>query len=177
MKNFSGFTFIENMAIIVVLAIVIVLVLPKLMNFQSKITKQLALRRSITNYQVILTKELMGTSGLRTTQDVDEYLQYDSYSGIVDRFDTKNKDCGESSCSFTTSSGTKWVVNTPSRALISLKESKTPTFNDAKDTNNTNTFIIPFEVIRGDLKVLFNKSDNDTETKDAINKTLNFINE
>ena len=178
MKKLKGFTFIENMAIVTVLAIVIVLVLPKLMHFQSKVNKQLAIRRAITNYQVILTKELMGASGLRTTSDADEYLQYDNYSGIVDRFDVKNKDCNDDnhSCSFLTASGNKWDVSIPSRTLISLKDKK-PTLNDAKNSNNTDTFIIPFEVIRGNLKIMFNKSDNDTDTRAAISKTLSFINE
>ena len=83
----KAFSFIENMAIMTVLGIIIVLILPKLMNYQSRINKQLALRRAITTYQVVLTKELIGTSGLRTTDDADDYLKDDSYSGIVDRFD------------------------------------------------------------------------------------------
>ena len=177
MDKLKGFTFIENMAIVTVLAIVILLVMPKLMHFQSKVTKQLKLRKSITNYQVVLTKELMGASGLRTTDDADDYLKYDSYSGIVDRFDVKKKECDDNKCSFTTSSGTKWNVDTPSRALVSLRDSKTPTFNDAKNNNNTDIFIIPFEMLNGNLKVMFNKTANNDDTKNAINKTLNFLNE
>ena len=147
MKKSQGFTFIENIAIVTVLGIIIVLVLPKLMHFQSKVNKQLALRRAITNYQVVLTKELMGTSGLRTTNDVDDYLKYDNYSGIVDRFDIKNKDCDNNSCSFATSNGTKWDITTPSRALISLKENQPPTSELAQNTGDSTVFVIPFEGI------------------------------
>ena len=177
MKKYKGFTFIENLAIVTVLAVVIVLVLPKLMHFQSKLTKQLALRRAITNYQVVLTKELMGTSGLRTTADADEYLKYDQYRGIVDRFDVKNSDCHDeepSSCSFTTNNGTKWVVSTPSKALISLKESQTPTLDLANNSNNSNIFIIPFEYINGNIKMLVSK---EAAYNTAVNKTIDFINE
>ena len=181
MKKYKGFTFIENLAIVTVLAIIIVLVLPKLMHFQSKVTKQLALRRAITNYQVVLTKELMGASGLRTTADADDYLKFDNYSGIVDRFDIKNKACNENTCSFSTSSGNKWDVTTPSRTIISLKESKTPTLSAAADSKNTNTFIIPFEMINGNLKMMFNRNPGDDDIsrnyETATNKTLNFINE
>ena len=85
-------------------------------------------------------------------------------------------DLSNHSCSFLTASGNKWDVSIPSRTLISLKDKK-PTLNDAKNSNNTDTFIIPFEVIRGNLKIMFNKSDNDTDTRAAISKTLSFINE
>ena len=61
--------------------------------------------------------------------------------------------------------------------MVSLRDSKTPTFNDAKNNNNTDIFIIPFEMLNGNLKVMFNKTANNDETKNAINKTLNFLNE
>ena len=169
----KGFTFAENMTVIAVLGVILVLALPKLINFQSETAKQLLLRKSITNYQVILTKELMNSSGIFNTEDFNTYLRYDSYSSIVNRFDTKRSNCNASYCTFITDNGVKWDVSTPSTAIISLNSYREPTIELANDTDNTDVFVIPFEVVDGNLKMLLTK---DNSLSDALNKTNTFKN-
>lgn len=169
----EGFTLAENMIVFAVLGVILVLALPKIIHFQSETAKQLLLRKSVANYQIILTRELMNSTGIFDTDDFNTYLEYDSYSSIVNKFAVKQSECYASSCTFITDNGVLWNVSTPSAAIISLNSYREPTIELAKDMNNTDVFVVPFEVIDGNLKMLLTK-DNDLST--ALNKTTTFKN-
>ena len=173
MNRHQGFTLIENIVIIFVLALVIAIALPQLITIKSKTTKQLLLRKAITNYQVVLTKELVSTSGIRTTDDFDEYLSSDKYEAIIDRFNVKSKNCSQSSCNFSTESDVYWNITNPSKVVISLSKSENPTLSLAKNEKNTNVFLIPYEIINGSIKILLTK---DLDFKDAAYKTQSYLN-
>ena len=173
MKKHKGFTLIENIVIIFVLALVIAIALPQLVTIKSKTTKQLLLRKAITSYQVVLTKELISSTGIRTTNDFDEYLSSDKYEAIIDRFNVKSKDCTQDSCKFSTESDVYWDVTNPSKVVISLSKSENPTLALASNEKNTNVFLIPYEIVNGSVKILLTK---DVNYRDAAYKTQTYLN-
>ena len=177
MKIKQGFTIIENIAVLVIVGALVVLSLPHLINYNSNINKQIKVRKAVTNYQVILTKELLHATGIRNTEEFNEYLSSDNYSSIVDRFNTKSKNCGSSNCNFITDDGVTWNVTQPSMAVISLSDTDTPSLGLAADTNNKNVFYIPYEVINGRLKLLLSSNTANNQVQTAIYKTRSFIND
>ena len=172
MKKLQGFTLIENIVIILVLALVVAIALPQLVTIKSKTTKQLLLRKAITNYQVILNKELLTASGIRTTSDFDEYLSSDTYEAIIDRFNVKSKECSQDVCKFSTESDVYWNITNPSKVVISLSKSENPTLALASNENNTNVFLIPYEIVNGSIKILLTK---DLNYRDAAYKTQTYL--
>ncbi len=162
----KAFSLSENLTVLIVLGVIIAITVPNVVKDRTIKNDKIALRKAIVNYQAVLKKELMSSTGMKNTALFSARVNTNNCNNIRMAFNVS----GHNGCEFTTADGIKWNLNDPQKTIVALKGGEISDDNAANDSN-LKVFYITFDIDQDkrDIRIL--------SPSDIVNvqKTIDFV--